>query len=275
MLAGLADDIDRGDTPLQAGPWADLAASAQQITVHAGDWLFRQGDPGDSLYVVLTGRLEIVIESGPEVKVIRILGRGDSVGELALLTESPRSASVRARRDSELLYVTPEHFARLLAERPHFAAGLTRVLGRQLRDVRHAGIEPDPVPSTITVVGLGENLPVRDIGSYLALLLSQYRPVVGLDDKAAANADASDPVEADEDADSSYAHLLDNAERDNDQVGLMAPTPDPQNRWSTFSVRAADRLICVCRGREEPPPGIEEIQRLRGCDLLMTSVGPG
>jgi predicted acylesterase/phospholipase RssA len=273
MLAGLAEDIDRGGTPFQAGPWADLAASAQQVTVHAGDWLFRQGDPGDSLYVVLTGRLEIVIENGPELKVIRILGRGDSVGELALLTESPRSASVRARRDSELLHVTREHFARLLEERPEFAAGLTRVLGRQLRDVRHAGIEPDPVPTTVTVVGLGEGLPVRDIGSYLALLLSQYRPVRGLDDHDAAEAAGADPVAAGEDVDSSYAHLLDNAERDNDQVVLMAPTPDPQNRWSAFCVRAADRLICVCRGREQPPPGIEEIERLRGCDLLMTSDG--
>src|SRR5689334_16660526 len=163
MLARLADDLERSDTPLTAGPWADLVASAQQVTVHAGDWLFRQGEPGDSLYVVLTGRLEIVIE-GEQDKVIRILGRGDSVGELALLTESPRSASVRARRDSELLYVTREHFAKLLEERPEFAAGLTRVLGRQLRDVRHAGIEPDPVPTTVTVVGLGEGLPVRDVG---------------------------------------------------------------------------------------------------------------
>src|SRR4051794_5736380 len=273
MLAGLAADIDRGDTPLDDGPWAELAAGAQQVTVHAGEWLFRAGEPGDSLYVVLTGRLEIVIEGNPD-KVIRILGRGDSVGELALLTESPRSASVRARRDSELLYVTRDHFAKLLEERPEFAAGLTRVLGRQLRDVRHAGIEPDPVPSTITVVGLVEGLPVRDLGSYLALLLAQYRPVLGLDDKAAAEATGSDPVEADEDVDSAYAHLLDRAERDNSQVVLMAPTPDPQNRWSAFCVRAADRLICVCRGREAPPPGIEEIRRLRGCALLMTAEGP-
>src|SRR3954467_9085630 len=98
LLAGLAEDIDRGTTPLEAGPWAELAASAQPVSLRAREWLFRQGDPGDSLYVVLTGRPEIGIEGGPgqEAKVIRVLGRGDSVGELALLTESPRSASVRA-----------------------------------------------------------------------------------------------------------------------------------------------------------------------------------
>src|SRR3954452_4347442 len=277
LLAGLAEDIDRGTTPLEAGPWAELAASAEPVSIRAREWLFRQGDPGDSLYVVLPGRLEIVIEAdgAAEPKVIRVLGRGDSVGELALLTELPRSASVRARRDSELLYVTREHFAKLLEERPEFAAALTRVLGRQLRDVRHAGIEPDPVPSTVTIVGLGDGLPVRDLGSYLALLLAQYRPVLGLDHRPAPDGSATAPAEADEDVDSSYAHLLDRAERDNDQVVLMAPTPDPQNRWSAFCVRAADRLICVCRGREAPPPGIEDIRRLRGCDLLMTTDAPG
>src|SRR3954447_2776087 len=269
LLAGLAEDIDRGTTPLEAGPWAELAASAQPVSVRAREWLFRQGDPGDSLYVVLTGRLEIVIETegAAEPKVIRVLGRGDSVGELALLTESPRSASVRARRDSELLLVTREHFARVLERKPEFATALTRVLGRQLRDVKHAGLEPDPVPTTVTVVGLSENLPVRDIGSYLALLLSQYQAVLGVDDQRAAGVtDGADPNAA-------YAQLLDRAERDHGQVVLMAPVPDVADPWSAFAVRAADRLIGVCRGAEQPPPGIGEIRRLQGCDLVMTSDG--
>src|SRR3954463_3512611 len=89
MLAGLAEDIDRGSTPLDAGPWAELAAGAEPIDLRAGEWLFRQGDPRDRPHVGLRGRLEIVIESGAEAKVIRVLGRGESVGELALLTESP------------------------------------------------------------------------------------------------------------------------------------------------------------------------------------------
>lgn len=262
LLAGLADDIDRGTTPIEAGPWAELAASAEPVSVRAREYLFRQGDPGDSLYVVLRGRLEILIEA-PEPKVIRVLGRGDSVGELALLTESPRSASVRARRDSELLHVTREHFTRVLEQKPEFATALTRVLGRQLRDVRHAGLEPDPVPTTITVVGLCADLPVRDIGSYLALLLSQYGRVLGIDDRRAADAGP----------DAEYADLLDRAERDHGQVVLMAPAPDVADPWSAFAVRAADRLIGVCRGAEPPPPGIGEIKRLQGCDLVMTADG--
>jgi predicted acylesterase/phospholipase RssA len=80
-------------------------------------------------------------------------------------------------------------------------------------------------------------------------------------------------VDGAEDPDAALARLLDRAERDHKQVVLMAPVPDVADRWSAFSVRAADRLIGVCRGREEPPAGIGEIQRLRGCDLVMTSDG--
>jgi predicted acylesterase/phospholipase RssA len=272
MFAGMAEEDERARTPLHAGPWAALAATATPMRVRAGEWLFRQGDPGDSLYVVLTGRLEVVIEKGDEQTVIRVLGRGGSVGELALLTESARSASVRARRDSELLLVTREHFAALLEERPEFAAGLTRVLGMQLRDVRHAGIEPDPVPSTITVVGLGAGLAVRDLGSYLALLLSQWRPVLAIDDRRAHEVEEAETRDGGE-PEVAYGHLLDRVERDHQQVVLAAPVPDPSNAWSAFCVRAADRLIGVCDGNEPPPLGLAEIARLRGCDLVVTSPG--
>ena len=74
--------------------------------------------------------------------MLRVLGRGAVVGELALLTGSPRSASVRARRDSELLELTRDHFAELLTTEPEFALALTRELGRQLQD------EPRARPAT-------------------------------------------------------------------------------------------------------------------------------
>jgi NTE family protein len=171
------------------------------------------------------------------------------------------------------LHVTREHFTQVLEQRPEFAVGLTRVLGKQLREVRHAGIEPDPVPATISVIGLGPGLPVRDLGSYLALYLSQWRPVLGVDDRQAAAAIEADGTD-DADADVSYGHLLDNAERDHQQVVLSAPVPDPGDSWSAFCVRAADRLIGVCDGAERPPLGLAEIARLRGCDLVVTAAGP-
>ena len=72
-----------------------LAAKSHTRRVAAGRWLFREGDDAEAMFVVRAGRLEVVDERVGTV--IRELGRGDGIGELALLTSSPRSASVRAR----------------------------------------------------------------------------------------------------------------------------------------------------------------------------------
>ena len=73
-----------------------VAERARPVSVAAGAWLFHEGDEGDALYIVRAGRMEIVDEAAGTT--IREIGRGDAVGELALLTGEPRAASVRAAR---------------------------------------------------------------------------------------------------------------------------------------------------------------------------------
>src|SRR5213595_573437 len=98
-------------------PWARLALTATPAHVSAGDWLFREGDEGDSIYVILSGRLEVVAET-PKPTVLWRLRRGEAVGELAVLTGEPRAASVLAVRDTDLLRVSREDFLALLREEP-------------------------------------------------------------------------------------------------------------------------------------------------------------
>src|SRR5215208_3706440 len=257
MFAAVAAEADAGTTPLDAGPWAELAASAEPAQLRAGEWLWRQGDPGDSLYVVLTGRLEAVLERPAPARVLRVVGRGQAVGELALLTDATRSASVRARRDSELLRVSREAFERLLNERPAFAVALTRVLGRQLREATSTVVEQDPVPGTIAVLGAAPGMPVRDVGGYRALLLGGWRTVTRLERPS----NGSEP---------DYGRILDRAERVHEQVLLLADSPAADDPWTSFCERQADRAIVVAPedGRPGPPR-----PRLHGCELVM--LGPG
>src|SRR3954447_3757463 len=262
IFAAVAAEADGGATPLDAGPWAELASAATPERLRAGEWLWHQGDPGDSLYVVLTGRLEVLLETqergqAPFLRVLRVVGRGQAVGELALLTDATRSASVRARRDSELLRVSREAFERLLNERPAFAVALTRVLGRQLREATSTVVEQDPVPGTIAVLAAAPGMPVRDVGGYLALLLGRWRTVTRLERP-------SNGAEPD------YGRLLDRAERAHEQVLLLTDSADPDDPWTNFCERQADRSIVVAAedGRPGPPR-----PRGRGCEVVMLGSG--
>ena len=116
-----------------------LAARTRTARVEAGQWLFREGEVGDAMYVVRAGRLEVVDEAAGAV--IRELGRGDAVGELALLTGSPRAASVRAARASDLLAVERGDFDQLLHASPALSVSLNRVLAEQLRETRRPGAD--------------------------------------------------------------------------------------------------------------------------------------
>ena len=141
-----------------------LAADARTITLRGGDYLFRGGDAADRLYVVRTGRLRVLVEAEEGPKVVRELGPGDVLGELALLTGSPRSASAQAVRDSELLSLDAARFDALIADDPGFSRALLRELARQLQ--ASGGLTaPSTRPSVFSVVPLCEGPRRRQAGN--------------------------------------------------------------------------------------------------------------
>jgi CRP-like cAMP-binding protein len=99
-----------------------------------GDVVFRQGDQGDRLYIVKSGVLEILSQpaDATEAHVIAYLGTGEVLGELALLTGSPRSASVRSPERAELLVLEKTVFLDLMRTLPDFPRGLCVVLAKRL-----------------------------------------------------------------------------------------------------------------------------------------------
>jgi CRP-like cAMP-binding protein len=85
-----------------------LALVARPIRIGEGEVLMRQGEPGDLFYVIDTGSLEVSISG----RVVAILVPGDHVGEIALLRNVPRTATVTAREDGELLALERDDFLR-------------------------------------------------------------------------------------------------------------------------------------------------------------------
>ena len=99
----------------------------------AGQVVFRQGDAGDRLYIVKSGVLEVLAaRDGAEPVPIAYLGEGEVLGELALLTGSPRSATARAPERAEVLTLEKPVFFDLMATLPRFAQDLCAVLARRL-----------------------------------------------------------------------------------------------------------------------------------------------
>ena len=225
-----------------------LAAGAMLRRLRAGEWLFRMGDEGDQLFVVASGRLEIVLEEPPPARVARLLDRGEVVGEVAFVTGQPRSASVRARRDTELLEIHSAGFRDLLRQHTDVALGLLQVLARRLA----SGVPPSGFTArTVAVVDLREQ-PGRTL---LNSLTDAFGGNVATVDRAGLLSDEQP------------GHHLDDLENRHDVVLLSARAGDPAD-WVDFCRRQADRVISV-GDIEDLPPVVELAGMLDGCDLAL------
>jgi CRP-like cAMP-binding protein len=239
-----------------------VAARAGSVHLGAGEWLFHEGDPGEAMYVVRAGRLEVVAGDG----VVRELGRGAALGELALLTSSPRSLSIRASRDSDLIAIEAADFARLLKESPELSLALNRTLAMQLRSARGTMSDVRPLPVTIALVPLDEGVPVAAIADKLTRALGSRAAVLDGTETAV-------PVRR-TDSVGAYGPLLDQCEAVNDQVVLVTPPPHMDDPWTEFCLQQADRILAVSSGGRAPDQTAERTD-LRGCDLVAFDVEVG
>lgn len=109
-----------------------VAFTSELCTYDGGQILFEAGDAADSAYVIMQGEVEIIVETeaGPIVEVV--LGRNELVGELGVLTNSPRSATVRARDGLVALRITDDMFHKLIAENPEVALDVMRQLSDKI-----------------------------------------------------------------------------------------------------------------------------------------------
>lgn len=224
----------RHDTYLARLPRAvreHLEQAGVRTVLPAGEWLFREGEPAEAMYVVVAGRLEVVIAD----VVVRELGAGSILGELALLTRGRRSASVRARRDTTLLAVNREEFARAIAADPQAPLAVATALAEQLQSPGRQDQPSSSQPSVLSVLGLGSDSPVTEVSATLAAHLRRHVTV-----------HASDRIGPDG---------LARAEQDHDRVVLTASWPEGRDDelWWNACLRQADRVVLVARADASPP----------------------
>ena len=112
-----------------------LAASCQERKYPAGSTLMKQGDTGVGLYVIISGKVRVTRASSPDraEEELDIVGTGSVLGEMALLDDLPRSATVTAVEDVTALLLPVWEFRTTLQSHPDIAVRLLAVLSRRLR----------------------------------------------------------------------------------------------------------------------------------------------
>lgn len=111
------------------------------FVVQSGEFIFREGAPADSMYVILEGTAEIRVGDC----VVEISGPGRPIGEMALIDHGPRTATVRALTACKLMPVSEARFHALIAETPRFATYVMEVMVGRLRQTDYLVAEAPAV----------------------------------------------------------------------------------------------------------------------------------
>lgn len=144
---------------ISAADAEQLCRNAGRVSAKPGDLVIEEGVPGDTLYIILSGELEITKREGDQEIVLASRTAGEFLGEMSLLEHRPRSASARARRDTELLEIGPEAFRKLIESDPTVAMTILHTVAGRLRSTEASLMQREKLASLGTLAaGLAHEL---------------------------------------------------------------------------------------------------------------------
>lgn len=220
----------------------------ERVEVRGGDWLFREGDEGDALYFLVRGRLQAWSGKGE-----RLLGEvipGDSVGEAGLLTGAPRSAGIRAIRDSLLMRMDKARFQALAARHPAMVMKLaSHVAHLMQRNIGGTG-NAQRGYRTLCLVRLHDTPTVRDSVESLTATLCAGRRGLALGRRRLEAAGAPGRLPADGVIDDKLRSWLADREDEHDVLLYLCDAED--TAWSRFALRQSDITLWMADASESP-----------------------
>ena len=121
---------------LSVGEFAAVASVTEEIVYPAGEFVIKEGDTGETMYMIVSGEVSVVKGLGEdqEIELARI-GTGDYFGEMALVDDVVRSASVRTEKESRLLVLHKQEFKEIVREYPQIALQICKVLSASIRNL--------------------------------------------------------------------------------------------------------------------------------------------
>lgn len=114
-----------------------LAFMSERVAFDPGKRLFRQGDAADAAYLIIDGHADVIIETRGGPVVVATLGANETVGEIAIISNVPRTATVCAKDRLITLRIPKEPFMRMVREFPNMAVSIMQELAQRLESTNN------------------------------------------------------------------------------------------------------------------------------------------
>ncbi len=249
MLSTLLGDTITQDTV------QNVQARSEWITLLSGEFLFRENDPADALYIVVNGRLRATaLDSNGLTVDLGEVGAGETVGEYALLTDNPRTASVSAIRDSSMIKVSADALQTLLANHPQAVFKLAQTLIN--RQVRQYAPEKDMNPRAMTMC----LVPLDDVARYVDLCQAIEQALGVYGKTLVLTADRFNALYGNDDASQMpFSHALNNLithwlnSRENEYKYIIYVADQGYSNWTQRCARQSDRMLLIGSAEDTAP----------------------
>ncbi len=241
----------------------EIATQVEVIRIPGGDSLFKQGDAGDSLFIVIHGRLRVIVRrEDNQEETVAELGREEMVGEMALLTGENRSATVRALRDTTLIRLSNEGCYYIAERHPFIVLQMARTLARRLATRNRLALMTTPVVNialvpTSTEVQLSNfaeqfSTALGKIGSVLHLSSHRFYDIQEKKEIQHISSDVRDSIK--------FENWLN--EQESQYRFIMYEADASPSNWTQRCIRQADRILLFGESHLSPEPSLLESELL-------------
>ena len=236
-----------------------LLPELQPTRLPGGEVLFHAGAAGDAMFVVLSGRLRVSVPHSNGAEAIREIARGESVGELALLTGEARSATIRAIRDTYLARLSRQGFEQAIQADPTLLHQITVQLASRHRQSSTGELRSNI--RTVTVLPIGGNTANQEFCLRLAKELTNFGSSVNINRTVLKQEFGFDfsTANTEPENESQLATWLDGLETE--YRAIVYEADSDLNPWTRRCIRQADLILVVAMaGSVSPEPSLQLIQ---------------
>ncbi|HMP29714.1 MAG TPA: cyclic nucleotide-binding and patatin-like phospholipase domain-containing protein, partial [Saprospiraceae bacterium] len=241
------------------------------LELEGGDVLIKEGDIGDSLYFVLSGRLEatVLLENGTSNKIGEIV-RGETVGEMSIYTGEPRFATVTALRNCVLVKLSKTLFEEILESYPQVSLNVTKLVIERFKKNQNKLITNHLI--NICIISIHDSIDLSTISTYIFNKLKLQNEVLLLDKGFIEESFGPLPEHNDDSGDYSkkLTNWLNNQEANHDTMLYVCNEKD--DYWYTKSIRQADHIVILADSTAKPKVTSIEISKLAKVNAIKTFI---